>query len=742
MPITRRDAMRYLAGSIALGAVQGGGTPALAEGVPRVFEEGKLPDDVRFEPPKDLNGFFPFEPAASADEWAKRAEFVRRRILVAAGLWPKPEPVEVEPKFGTTVERDDYLVTPVRFESTPGLWVTGSLYEPRHRHSAKAPGILCPHGHWSNGRFHDHGERIKKEIESGAEKFEVGGRHPLQARCVHLARMGCIVFHYDMLGYADSAPISEHLAHRFAEQRPEMSKPDHWGLYSAQACLRLLNPLGLQTLNSLRALDWLAARPDVDRSRLGITGASGGGTQTFLLTAIDDRVSAAFPAVMVSTAMQGGCTCENAPLLRVETGNVEFAALTAPRPLGLSAANDWTKEMPTKGIPHLERHYEMLGVPERVRGKYFDFGHNFNAVSRAYMYEFFNDAFDLGIESPIVEKDFEPLSVEEMTVWSERTPKPEATPEAEIRILSRLAESDAKQIDSLTPADAASLAEYRRVVGGAVEVMVGRELPKWESIQYDKVADTPGPGYLHYTAKLSLKKSAEQGAGEQLPSTFFYPEAWKGPVAIWIDGRGKSALYDAKGEPVPAVSRLVEEGVSVASVDLFGTGEFQKDGKPMTEWRKVENPREAPAFTLGYNHSLFAQRVHDVLTLLSFVAGHDLEPSTVSLIGTGGAGPVVAAAAAVVRDSVDRLAVDTGGFRFATLENWRDASLWPGAVKYGDVPALLALAAPTPLWVAGEKQLPAIVTRSYAGAGKPANASLFRGKPADVADELAEWVVG
>ena len=112
--------------------------------------------------------------------------------------------------------------------------------------------------------------------------------------------------------------------------------------------------MGLQTYNSIRALDWFSGLPDVDPKRIGVTGASGGGTQTFILCAIDPRPAVAFPAVMVSTAMQGGCTCENACYLRVGTGNVEIAALIAPRPLGMTAADDWTKEIATKGLPELQ----------------------------------------------------------------------------------------------------------------------------------------------------------------------------------------------------------------------------------------------------------------------------------------------------------------------------------------------------------------------------------------------------
>ena len=80
---------------------------------------------------------------------------------------------------------------------------------------------------------------------------------------------------------------------------------------------------------------------------------------------------------MVSTAMQGGCTCENACGLRIETGNVEFAALFAPKPLGMTAADDWTKEMATKGFPELKQHYGLFGAPDRVMSKAaVHFGHN------------------------------------------------------------------------------------------------------------------------------------------------------------------------------------------------------------------------------------------------------------------------------------------------------------------------------------------------------------------------------
>ena len=134
-----------------------------------------------------------------------------------------------------------------------------------------------------------------------------------------------MVFHYDMIGYADSTQISFEVAHGFAKQRPEMNTDENWGLFSPQAESNLQSVMGLQTVNSIRALDFITSLGYVDQKRIGVTGASGGGTQTFILCAIDPRPAVSVPAVMVSTAMQGGCTCENASLLRVGTGNVEIA---------------------------------------------------------------------------------------------------------------------------------------------------------------------------------------------------------------------------------------------------------------------------------------------------------------------------------------------------------------------------------------------------------------------------------
>ncbi len=232
--------------------------------------------------------------------------------------------------------------------------------------------------------------------------------------------MGCVVFHYDMVGYADSVQIS----HR-PGSRPQMNTPENWGYFSPQAELHLQNMMGLQIWNSIRVLDWFSELPDVDPQRIGVTGASGGGTQTFILCAVDPRPLVAFPAVMVSTAMQGGCTCENACYLRIGTSNVEFAALFAPKALGLTCADDWTKEVPTKGFPELQQLFRWYGAEDRLHlAAFLNHPHNYNYHSRLVMYRWMNRHLGLGLEEPLDERPFQPLSREEMTVWTEGHPKP------------------------------------------------------------------------------------------------------------------------------------------------------------------------------------------------------------------------------------------------------------------------------------------------------------------------------
>ncbi len=695
-----RRHLRHLAFLGALGLVVGAAIEARPPdgGHPvRVLSAGEQPDDRRLGPIRDLDTHCPFTPPTSLQAWQDRTVALRRQLRVALGLWPWPTRTPLNAQVTGTIERDDYIVEKVVLESLPGHFVTGNVYRPKSggRHAA----VLTAHGHWPGGRFEDQaGEEAATSLSTGAEPFESAARFPMQARAVQLARLGAVTFLFDMVGYADSVQIPRAVAHEFAKGRPAESRSDSWLFYSPQAELHLQSIMGLQAWNALRALDYLAARDDVDPKRIGVTGESGGGTQTFILGALDDRPAAIFPAVMVGTAMQGGCTCENASYLRIGTGNVEIAAIGAPRPLGMTAADDWTKDMESDGYPSLQRLYDLFDRREDVAlHPFLRFPHNYNAVSRATMNEWFNRHLKLGWSPVPAERPFQPLTKDEATVWNASRPAPEPSENAERTVTAWMTAEAAKTLAPLLPPAHASNKELRDVVGNAWFTLLGDPLEGSDRVTFERRADTSAAWGSTTTAILRRSQT-----GAALPAVLLVPKnepKKETPrILVWIADEGTAALFDASGAPIPAVSRMLEAGASVLGVDLFEQGEFRTDGTPFSHVR-LASPREHAGYTFGYNHPLPAERVQDVLTAVRAARARVGPDGLVLLIGRGAAAGLAAGARTLARSEVDRAVFDVAGFRFASATRIDDPTFLPGAVKYGDVPALVALAAPLPTWV-------------------------------------------
>src|SRR4051794_37615670 len=313
------------------------GAMALAVSVTAVAGQYRTLDD-RFDPPR----------YTSLPSLNVRADYIREHILASAGLLPMPTKSELKPVVSGEVRHDDYIVSKVRFESLPGFYVTGNLYRPIGE--GPFPAILSPHGHWTNGRLED------TAVTS------------LPGPAIGLARQGFVVFTHDMVGYDDS----RQLTHTLGGKREAL-----WGLSLG----------GLQLWNSMRALDFLETLPYVRKDGFGATGESGGGTQTFLLAAVDPRVAVAAPVNMISLHMQGGCLCENPPGLRLDTTNVEIAATIAPRPLLMvSATGDWTNETLEHEFPAVRAIYALFDAEANVHAVRVDAPHNYNKQSREAMY--------------------------------------------------------------------------------------------------------------------------------------------------------------------------------------------------------------------------------------------------------------------------------------------------------------------------------------------------------------------
>ena len=290
---------------------------------------------------------------ATLEEWKVRREALRKQVQSAAGLLPFPARNPLNAQVFGRIENKDYSIEKVYIETLPGFYLAGNLYRPLGK-KGPFPGMLAPHGHAQYGRLED------------GELFSV------PSRGINHARQGYVVFAYDMIGYNDT-----------------MQLPHVFGT-TPQEQLWSFGPLGLQTWNSVRALDFLESLPDVDPKKLLVTGESGGGTQTFLLCAIDERPKWSAPVNMISLIMQGGSPCENAPSLRVGTNNVEIAALMAPRPmLMVSATGDWTKNTLKEEYPAMKKLYELYDAGAQVETVQIDAPHNYNKASREAVYKFF-----------------------------------------------------------------------------------------------------------------------------------------------------------------------------------------------------------------------------------------------------------------------------------------------------------------------------------------------------------------
>ncbi|MCE7040026.1 S9 family peptidase [Dyadobacter sp. CY312] len=291
----------------------------------------------------------------SKPAWEARAAQIRNQIKKGMGLETLPARPVSKPIIHSKRIMDGYSIENVAFESIPGVYVTGNLYRPLQKQKSY-PAVLCPHGHGENphGRF----------------------REQTQKRCATLARMGAVVFVWDMVGQGDARQC-EH---------------------------KMPKALKLQTINAIRALDFVSSLPEVDKQRIAVTGESGGGTQTFLLTALDDRIKVSVPCVMVSAYFFGGCVCESGlPIHKngnFQTNNVEIAALAVPRPMLLiSDGDDWTKNTPEVEFPHIKNIYGLYGKSELVENVHLpDEKHDYGPSKRNAMYVFMAKQLNLDIK--------------------------------------------------------------------------------------------------------------------------------------------------------------------------------------------------------------------------------------------------------------------------------------------------------------------------------------------------------
>ncbi len=608
-----------------------------------------LPEfDQRAMAVKDLNTLRDFPEIDSKAEWQARAREIREQVLISCGLWPLPEKTPLAAKIFGRIEREDYTIEKVYFQTYPGFYLAGNLYRPKGKGRGPFPAVLNPHGHWANGRMADTPEGS------------------IAARCISFARQGMVAFSYDMAGYNDTVQLGKHRA--FFNQ-PELQ------LWS-------ISLMGLQTWNSIRALDFLESLPDVDKKRLACTGESGGGTQTFMLGAVDGRLAAQAPVVMVSHSMQGGCQCENAPGLRVEYSNMEIAAVPAPRPQHLVAASgDWTKLTMTVEGPSIEKMYQFFKAQDKFRYQIFSFDHNYNQTSREAVYDSFGrwllkrpDAVSLK-EAP-----YKKEPDEDLRVWPDGTLPADALNESTF-ILSLLGRAEA-QWKALQPFNSKSLARFKEVMLPAYRHTLQVEFPERGVLA--EIGEVTKAESCTVT-KLAIGRA---GRGDRLPAALLSPlnDAVNTMIILAHPG-GKKAYLDSAGNPTGLAKKLVERGQTVLLLDTFLTGELSNLGVA-----KARKPFEN--FFTTYNRTDLQERVQDLITACAVARSHGKARRMTILCGTGRAGlwALLAAPAA------DAVVADCDGFDASSDQALlADDVFVPGIRRIGVFEGAAMLAVPHPL---------------------------------------------
>jgi dienelactone hydrolase len=459
-----------------------------------------------------------------------------------------PEKSPLHPQVFGRLDRDGYSIEKVYLETLPGYYLGGNLYRPRGK-SGKFPGILITHGHWDYGRLEN------QQLNST----------PIQG--ITMARQGYIVFAYDMVGYNDTIQTT----HEFNGRREQL-----WSFA----------PLSLQLWNSIRALDFLLSLQEVDPTRVGITGASGGGTQTMLLTAVDDRVRFSAPVNMVSAIMQGGCVCENAPGLRRGTNNVEIAALAAPRPMIIiSGPEDWTKNVAQEEYPAIRRIYELYGHADNVANAVVNAPHNYNQESREHVYDFLGKHVLSATDPSLLrEKEVQVERLQDMLVLHGRTLPAGALDYAGLFAAWREWSQRAAEAE-----------KDPTVIRERLAMTLGAEWPE----QVD--AETAGN-----SVTLTRK-----GRHDQVPGNWF---SGNGRAVLLLHPKGSEAA-----QATQTFKDLRREGRPVLAIDAFQVG------------RAVAPRNRSAHYFLTFNVSDDAARVQDVLTALAYLRSRTKGP--IELIG-------------------------------------------------------------------------------------------------------------
>ncbi len=592
------------------------------------------------------------------EEWEKRKEFLRQQILVAAGLWPMPLKNPLKPRYYHKLEHDKYTVETVSIETFPGYLLVGDLYVPKGK--GPFPAILTPHGHFDFGRFNN--DTINSVL----------------ARCINLALQGYVVFSYDMVGYNDTRQVG----HKFAND--SISR-----LYG-------INLLGLQLRNSIRALDFLLSLPGVDIGRVGITGASGGATQTILLTAVDDRFQASAPVNMISNNMQGGDLCENASGLRINTFNVEIGAMAAPKPLLLvSDTHDWTYNTRNTIFPMVRSIYHLYNADDKLQNAHFDYVHNYNKASREAVYEFFGKSLPHDSdanhfrEKPFVADSPKYLLAFMNQLDSRRAKSFKELPATEYHdipneldeagLKAMLKDIYSKQLAYYWPKARQSLDAFNFLYGTAFRHLTGFTTPG--AIDCKVMGSAKGQDFTAIRFLIARKDK-----NDWIPCVLYQPLGIAKSTVIVTADEGKNYwVQKNQTTPIDIIEKLLRQKCAVLAPDLFKQGEhvLQDSTKTLRD--------EKSEFFDTYNLTDRQEQIQDLKTIIYFIKETGNLSHDINLYASGNTGITALLLATVTKD-VDKYILDGNHLNPNSDQEMLALGL-PGIMRVGGLKTAMALSA-------------------------------------------------
>ena len=561
------------------------------------------PLDLRLTADRHTDTHFPMPRFDSREAVDARREELQFNLRMAAGLYPWPEKTPLNTRRELVGEYDGYTIYRIMFESYPGLWSTGNLYLPRPL-TGKCPAILNVIGHWEKQRL---------------TRMDTGD-YPQQI--ANFARMGFVCLVTDMIGMVDSRQLS----HEYGRGEREL-----WGS----------NGLGVQLWNNIRALDLLCSMPEVDADNIGVTGASGGGSQTLFLSLLDDRVKAAAPINMISLHMQGGCQCENAAGLRRDTTNTEMCAMLAPRPLFLAGSTgDWTKYQLTEEYPAIRDIYALYGAEEKVEQYYQIAPHQYNAKTRHRVYSFFARHLmgkDLFWEEETIETPY----LSDMVWFKEGGNAPGFESDDEY-FAAHKAELTAR-VASLPTAEKKKMLAWVTGIDGRDYAVADGDILEADGV----------------TVERNILTSTR---GEQIPWVRLTPKDWDGKrICLVLSGMGKACVEREE------IQAMLADGVAVVSGDLFLTGEFG-DTQPAI----LGTPNAERYFTT-FHYTTAAHQARDVALLWRLTAS----PAEEATLWAEGTAARAAACALPLLEGVSKASLEEKALELVTDKDYMEGFFIP-----------------------------------------------------------------